>query len=393
MLSRDVTASGAVAKKKIALMSYAMDNRDAKGTALYTRKLIEHMLEDDRFDWYLVHFDRVDDPLYAKAHEILIPEIPHLPFGTRFVRTMLFFWKYRMERFDIIHWFQPRLYPFFWFAPSRHIVVSAHGGGDAAFPHPFIFSRFVFVNVLRYAGRFIDATIGDSLFAKEEIVEHYHLNRERVHSILLGGGENFKMLDKRTAQDIIQKKYQVSSPFILDVSRLQPHKNVDTLIRAYILLRDNFPKRKEQLVIAGSPVVCHEKTYALAGESKYAADIRFIEYIKQEDLNSMYSAAELFVFPSLSEGFGLPVIEAFVSGTPVITSNVTSLPEITGDAGITVDPRNVAALAGAMNSVLSDAKLREGLVRRGVARGKGFTWKRTALQTIKLYDDILRNRI
>ena len=89
-------------------MTHTMDNRRGKGTALYARKLTEKLLKDKRFEWYLVHFDRVEDPLYSQAHEIFIPQIPHLPFGTRFVRTMLFFWKYRNEKFDVIHWFQPR---------------------------------------------------------------------------------------------------------------------------------------------------------------------------------------------------------------------------------------------------------------------------------------------
>src|SRR3989338_5159465 len=158
---------------KVALMSHPMDNRAGKGTALYTRKLIEELLKNERLEITLVHYDAVPDKLYKKAREIVIPQIPHLPFGTRFVRTLLFFWKYRKEKFDIIHWFQPRLYPFFWLAPAKHIVVTAHGGGDAAYPHAFLFSRFVFVGVMKLFGRYIRATVGDSAFARQEIIDAY----------------------------------------------------------------------------------------------------------------------------------------------------------------------------------------------------------------------------
>ena len=130
-------------------MSYAMDNRQAKGTALYTRKLIENLLANDRFDFYLVHYDKVDDPLYKKAHEIMIPRIK-LPYGSRFVSQLLFFWKFRKNKFDIMHWFQPRVYPFYWLAPAKKIVITMHAAGDITAPGFFVFSKEVFNFVLKY---------------------------------------------------------------------------------------------------------------------------------------------------------------------------------------------------------------------------------------------------
>src|SRR3989344_4737515 len=302
---------------KVALMSYAMDNRRGMGTALYTRRLIEKLIQDDRFEWYLVHFDTVDDPLYSQAHEILIPRIPHLPFGTRFIRTMLFFWKYRNEQFDIIHWFQPRLYPFFWLAPARHIVVTAHGAGDITAPGQFPFSRRVYNFLMKHFNHRIDAVIGVSEFGKREIIEHYDVPSKKVFAIYNGGGEDFKDLDTAGSQRLVSQKYGVRAPFILDVSRLEPHKNIDTLIRAYEIMR------------------------------RESAISHRLDFVQQEHLNALYSAADLFVFPSLNEGFGLPVIEALASGTPVITSNVTALPEVAGGCALTVDPADANTLAEA----------------------------------------------
>ncbi len=374
-------------KIKVALMSDPMDNRHGKGTAIYTRKLIEHLLEDNRVEITLVHYDLSSEPLYGKTREIRIPYL-RLPFATRFVRTMLFFWKYRNEKFDIIHWFQPRLYPFFWLAPARHIVVTAHGAGDITAPGQFPLSRRIYNTLMRYFNGKIDAVVGDSDFGRAEIIEHYHTRPDRTHAILLGGGENFTALDTVEAQKRISAIYGIRIPFILDVSRLEPHKNVDTLIRAYEILRRS-STLTHSLVILGARRFGAEKTIALAHASTFKDDIVFLDSVEQTNMNALYAAADLFVFPSLNEGFGLPVVEAFASGTPVITSNVTALPEIAGDAGVTVDPMDTEALAEAMQRVLSDLPLREALVQKGLARARQFTWARTAEKTIELYQSLL----
>lgn len=367
-------------------MSDPMDNRHGKGTAIYTRKLIEHLLEDDRVEITLVHYDISSEPFYKKTREIRMPYL-WLPVATRFVRTMLFFWKHRNEKFDIIHWFQPRLYPFFWFAPARHIVVTAHGAGDITAPGQFPFSRKMFNFVMRHFIRRIDALIGVSEFGKREIIEWYGAPPEKVHAIYNGGGEDFRVLDRAEAQRRIREGYGIPTPFILDVSRLEPHKNIDTLIRAYEILRRS-STLSQSLVILGARRFGAEKTLTLAHASPFAGDIIFPDFVEQADLNALYAAADLFVFPSLNEGFGLPVVEAFASGTPVITSNVTALPEIAGDAAITVNPTDTAALAEAMRNVLSNATLRDELTQKGIARARVFTWKETARKTLGLYESL-----
>ena len=375
-------------KIKVALMSYTMDGRQAKGTALIAHKLIEHILDDDRFEFTLVHYEKNDDPLYKRAREIVIPHIPRLPFGTRFVRTMLFFWKYRKEKFDIVHWFQPRLYPFFWLVPAKHIVVTAHGGGDAAYPHAFLFSRFVFVGVMKLFGRYIRATVGDSAFARQEIIDAYGFPPEKVYGILLGGGEDYLPLDKEEARKRIESVYGIRSPYILDVSRLEPHKNVGGAIKAYTRAREMGPL-PHSLVIVGYRESDAQNVWGFARDSTSAGRISFINFVKGEDLNALYSAADLFLFPSLNEGFGLSIIEAFASGVPIVTSNVTSLPEVAGDAAIIVDPTDTEALALAIRRVLLDKTLRDALVRKGIVRAREFTWKKHAEKTLELYQSIL----
>jgi len=376
-------------KPKIALMSYAMDNRQAKGTALYTRKLIEGLLEDGKFDICLVHYEKVDDPLYKKAREIIMPRV-RLPYGSRFASQLLFFWKYRKNKFDIIHWFQPRLYPFYWLAPAKKIVVTVHGAGEVYAPLYFVFSRSVFNFIMIHLHKWIDAAIVDCENAKSEAVKYYGFSPDRVKSIYLGGGENYKPIGRLEAQELAVKKYGISAPYILDVSRLQPHKNIVTLIKAYDAMRGSDASRKEKLAIVGVSA-CEGRTdeYDAAKNSAFAGDILFVDYVDAPDLNAVYSGSELFVFPSLSEGFGLPVLEAMASGTPVITSNTTSLPEIAGDAAITVDPLDADALAKAMRRVLTDKNLASSMVESGFRRAAEFSWKKTADRTRELYIKLL----
>lgn len=372
-------------KPKIALMSYAMDNRQAKGIALYTRKLIEGLLLDDRFDFHLVHYDAVADPLYKKAEEIIMPRV-RLPYGSRFVSQLLFFWQYRKNHFDIVHWFQPRVYPFYWLAPAKKIIVTVHGAGDVTAPAKFVFSRSVFNFILIHFHKWIDAVIVVSSNAKSEVVKHYGFSADRVKIIYNGGGENYQPIEKNEAKEQVARKCGIKEPYILDISRLQPHKNIVTLIKAYSLMREKDPSRLEKLVIVGWPAYKNRKDeYLAAAKSLFAKDIIFIDFINSKDLNAMYSGSELFVFPSLDEGFGLPVLEAMASGVPVITSRLSSLPEIGGEAVITVNPFDAKELAEAMSRVLTDENLREKMIGLGLGRASEFTWKSTVEQTENLY--------
>lgn len=380
------------AKLKIALMSYTMDNRPSKGTALYARRLIENLLGDDRFDISLVHFNTVDDPLYKKTNEIIVP-IVKLPYGSRFISLLLFFWKYRKNKFDIIHWFQPRVYPFFWLAPARKIVITVHGAGDISASNGFVFSRSMFNFILSHFHKYVNIFIADSNDAKKEVAKYYRIPLNKIERIYLGGGDDYKVIEKQEAKRKIFNKYNISGPYILDVSRLQPHKNIITLIKAYTLLRKKDHLRTEKLVIVGN-TTNKKRTieYDIARESLFFEDIFFIDHVEPEDMNVIYAGAELFVFPSLSEGFGLPILESMASGTPVVTSKTTSLGEIAGNAAITVDPLDIEALALAMGRVLNDQKLAKNMIVSGLTRVAGFTWLDMSNRTKELYVKLFDGR-
>ncbi len=377
-------------KSKVALMTYAFDGRQAKGTALYARKITEELLKNygDQYDFYLVHFDHVEDPLYAQAKEIIIPDFLSLPYGTRFVRMMKFFWKYRNDKFDIIHWFQPRLYPFFWFAPARHIVLTAHAAGDKTAPSFFDLAKSIFNFTLTYFHKSIKACIAVSEYARQEIIEHYGFDKDKVFVTYNGGSENFSLMGKGIAQNILTRKYAIPGNFILSVSRFQKHKNIETLIKAYELLRREHGNVDTKLVLVGSQVKGYYAPIELRERSLYRDDIVIVPFVDQEDLNALYSGAQLFVFPSINEGFGLPLIEAMASGTPVVSSSAGSLPEVGGDSVIYFDPYNIRDCKDKIVSILLDPKLKEMYISKGLERARQFTWDRTAKQTTQIYDSV-----
>lgn len=385
--------TGVAKKIRVALMTYAMDNRPGKGTALYARRLVEELikLQDPNLELILVHYDQVlADSIYRQAEEIIMPRV-RLPFGSHFVSQLMFFWRHRRQRFDIIHWFQPRLYPFFWLAPANHLVVTIHGAGMITSPGKiFNFANLIFNQTLIWFNRYVSAVIAGSRFGKQEIVNAYGVAAHKIAITYYGGGDRFMPLNQEEARTVVGQKLGLTRKYFLSVSRLQPHKNVDSIIRSFILYREQHPTDQTILAVVGWPTEDYDKTYQLARQSKWSEDIIFIDHVDDRWLNQLYSGAEAFIFLSLNEGFGLPVIEAMASGTPVIVANTTSLPEVSGGHALVVEPFDYQATAEALHRIISDPDFRKELVDQGQNWAREFSWHRTAQATSKIYQDLVK---
>jgi len=310
--------------------------------------------------------------------------------GKQFIRQLKWFWQYRRQPFDIIHWCQPRLYPFFWLAPAKKIVVTFHGGGDVTAPATFNWLRLIFVWVIRLFGWKIDLVIVDSNTARQETAVAYNLPLNKIKAVYIGGGEDYLPINRAVASEFVCGCFNLNRPFILDVARLQPHKNINRLIEAYNLWRAKSDQVAD-LVIVGQAAFAADETYRLAEQSPYAGNIKFIDYASADELNHLYSAARIFVFPSLNEGFGLPVIEAFAAGTPVLTSNLSSLSEVAGGAALLVDPYQPIEIATAIGRLMTDEELREEKRQAGLERAKFFTWDKTTKETIEAYLNLFKH--
>jgi len=223
-----------------------------------------------------------------------------------------------------------------------------------------------------------------SEFSKQDIVRRYRVPPDKVVVTYLAADAMFRPLHDPTRLAEARIRYGTGEHFILSVGNLQPRKNLRALIDAYVRLR-RADTTRARLVIVGRRVWSHDDIFQAARESGYEDELVFTDYVPDDDLVALYNAAELFVYPSLFEGFGLPPLEAMACGTPVVTSNTSALPETVGDAALTVDPHNVEALAVAMARALDDADLRARLSGDGLRRAQSFSWERTARTISAVY--------
>ena len=183
-------------------------------------------------------------------------------------------------------------------------------------------------------------------------------------------------------------KNNLPSKMILNVGTLEPRKNVVSLIKAFEKLKQKGYK-DYKLVIAGEKGWLYKQIFKEVEHRDLKKEILFLGVVKDEDLPMLYNCADMFVYPSLYEGFGLPPLEAMACGIPVITSNTSSLPEVIGDAGIMVDPGDVNSLCEAMYNVLTDKELRCQMSKKGLKRAKLFSWEKAANEILEIYDDAL----
>lgn len=223
-----------------------------------------------------------------------------------------------------------------------------------------------------------------------DLMEVMGIPRERIEVITHGVGEEYYPERTPGGGEALRRRYALPRErYILCVGTLEPRKNLPTLIAAFGLL--SRVRRSHCLVLAGPlgwrvQEICHA-----IDRSGLAREVVMPGYLPADELRSLYSHADLFVFPSLYEGFGLPPLEAMACGTPVITSNTSSLPEVVGEAALQIDPGDPDTLAEAMNAVLDDESLAASLRERGFDRVKRFSWERAARQTLELYHRVGRS--
>ena len=236
----------------------------------------------------------------------------------------------------------------------------------------------------------VDAVITDSQASKADIVGFLRVSSGKIHVVHLAANGAYQPLspDRVAAARL---RHDLPDEYMLYLGSTRKHKNLRGLLSAYNRLQRM--ERAPCLVLVGvSREECRKTLVETVGDSSLQPSITCISHVPEPDLPSLYSGAVLFVRPVLYEGFGLPALEAMACGTPVVCSNAASLPEVVGEAAITVDPCDVEALAGAMHRVLADADLQQDLRRRGLERAAGFTWERTARQTVEVYHQVLDAR-
>lgn len=354
------------------------------GIGSYTYNLTRNLLRiDNENEYVLIHRYQTDNPIYREADEIIIP-FPRIPLRETIGNNILLPFKLRKYKLDIIH--DPSQISPFLFNPSPKKVLTIHDLTPILFPetHGGIHT-FLQNNILPRSLKRVDSIIAVSNSTKNDIISYFKIAEARVKVIYNGVDEIFQVLHEDEMEDV-KEKYEIKHPFILYVGTLEPRKNIPTLLRAFYLLKKKGIQHR--LVIAGGKGWKYKSVYKTVNELNLQKEVIFTGYIPSEDLPKIYNAADLFIYPSLYEGFGLPPLEAMACGTPVITSNTSSLPEVVGDAGILVDPLDVKKIADVMYKVLNNMDVRDRMVKRGLERAKMFSWEKCAEETLGVYESL-----
>ena len=236
-----------------------------------------------------------------------------------------------------------------------------------------------------------------SNFTKSEVEKLFSIPGERIEVVYNAIDERFLRGHASEAdRQLLAERYLVNHPFLLYTGRISPHKNVVRIIEAFSALKAELEKEAMfpglKLIVIGDELSKHPDLRRTVVRSRMQNDVRFLGFVPIEVLRIFYDAAKIFVFPSLYEGFGLPPLEAMAHGTPVVTSNTSSLPEVVGSAAVLVNPENVFEIMRALHRVLLDQSLRDKLKERGYEQAKRFSWDASARQILRVYQEVAEKR-
>ncbi|HET9192920.1 MAG TPA: glycosyltransferase family 1 protein [Vicinamibacterales bacterium] len=294
-------------------------------------------------------------------------------------------WVLRRERPDVFHAPHYVLPP----AVTCRSVVTIHDCIHLMFPQylpnkmAYAYARASMWAAVKRSDRIL--TVSEA--SKRDILHFFNVAPEKIVVIYNAIDDHFWLTPPEDEVVRVRERYQLDHQFILYVGNIKPHKNLVRLIDAFgELRRTGFEELK--LLIIGDEISKLPSLRRAVHRHKLHKHVRFLGYVSDDTLRVLYRLASLFVFPSLYEGFGLPPLEAMASGTPVVTSNQSSLPEVMGDAAVLVDPYDVGAIVDGMRRVLTDTDLAAELRRRGPERAREFSWARSVEQTRRVYEQV-----
>ena len=350
------------------------------GNETYTWNLVKELsLLDTDGDEYIIYLTNggTCDGLRSNGHF----RQRHIRPAAAYLRIPIAFpLESRMRKLDVFHaqYFLP---------PSLKCrsVLTVH---DICFEHfPEFFTRSDNLRnrlMIPWSCRRADRIIAVSEATRRDLVEIYGLDPERISVIYEGAGEEYKPLDREVCRERLRTAYHITEPFILYVGNLQPRKNLSRLLMAFgeLKTKDRIPHK---LVIVGKKAWLYDGIFETLRKQKLEDQVVLTGYVGAEDLPLFYNATAFLVYPSIYEGFGLPVIEAMACGAPVITSCGSSLEEIGGGAAILVDPYSVSSIASAVEKLATDSDLQEDLRRRSLANASRFSFRKMAEETQYAY--------
>jgi len=360
--------------------------REGSGNCTYIRNLVEALLKIDHDNEYFLYVTNISYPYYEKLKRIQNVHLCLIRSNNPFLRILLLGLKTLIDKIDVLH--------VQYIAPLLHrgkLVVTIHDISFLHFPECFRkFEQFYLKILIPINIKKADKILTVSKYSRKDIIRNYNTPPKKVIVTYDAVKPIFKPLKDLKKGNEILKYYGISNKFIFYVGRIDQRKNIPGLIKAFMWLKKT-RKIPHELVIAGKRDFLPPQTQKVIEFSQNRKDIVFTGYLSEDHLCSLYSLADVFVYPSLYEGFGLPCLEAMACGCPVVSSNVSSLPEIVDSVGLLVDPLDVKKLAIAIHKVISNHALKKELRDKGLKRSKLFSWVRTASKTLAVYKSVLQN--
>lgn len=232
-----------------------------------------------------------------------------------------------------------------------------------------------------------DKIIAISKQTKNDIISISGVAEDKIKVIYIGAGKEFQVISDKDAVEGIKQKYGLPKKYILFVGTIEPRKNIKGLIHAYAVLKKKGCEHK--LVIVGKRGWHYGDIFEAVKRLKLNSDIIFTDYVSGQDIPFIYNGASIFAYPSFYEGFGIPVLEAMSCGVPVVTSNVSSLPEITGEAAVLIDPTDINEISISIDKILRDSELASSMTTKGFDRVNLFSMERMITETTQVYNEVL----
>jgi glycosyltransferase involved in cell wall biosynthesis len=269
-------------------------------------------------------------------------------------------------------------------------ILTVHDLSFVHFPDTFTPALVNYLNkVVPWSVERATHILADSQATKDDLMNIWQVGAEKVTVLYSGVSGRFRPVTDKKQLAAVRQKYGLgSAPFLVSVSTLQPRKNFQMLIRAFKPVAEQQP---HNLVIAGGKGWLYEEMLAEVEKQGLAGRVKFIGFVADSDLPALYSEAALMVFPSLYEGFGLPLLEAMACGVPVLSSNSSCLPEVVGEAAVQLSPTDQEAWSQMMNGLLADSGRRARMVAAGFLQARKFTWKKAAVQLLGIYRELAGN--
>lgn len=359
------------------------------GIGNYTYYLVKNLLEINKKNHYILFSNRVipcdifDKDLKNNEFKIikLIPKIR--PFLWYLVYLPFYIKRHKIDIFLSTNFFTPVIN---W---KTKVLTAIHDLTAQKYPQTHKWqARLMHKLFLQSSLKKSNLIISDSESTKMDIIDLFNIPSEKIRVIYPAISEIFKKIEDLNLLKSVKAKYSLPDRYILFVGTLEPRKNLALLLKAFAELKKT-QSIGHKLVIVGRKGWLYSDIFDIIRKEQLLEEIILTGYVEEIDLPAIYSMAEVLVYPSIYEGFGLPPLEAMACGCPVIASNTSSLPEVVGDAGILINPYDVEALKQAILSVIRDDALRNLLRDRGLERAKMFSWEKTAKEVLKCFYEII----